>query len=96
MKKTFLLLLAGFILLFFSCKKRNIDGQLTGLLKKQDYTTYQYGSHTLTTGSATYALTSKAVNLDRYLNRTVIITGDKIVGYPVDGGPEYIDVKTIK
>ena len=96
MKRQILFWSSILTILFFSCSKGKTEIELTGLLKKQGATTYQYGTHTLTVNSTLYALTSKTLNLDTYINQSVTITGDKVNGYPVDGGPEYIDVKSIK
>ena len=97
MKTITLLFVLSISVIVSSCKKDQLtENQFKGLLKKQGTTTYQYGTHTLTSSSKTYALTSKVVDLDKYVNRIVIITGEKIIGYPVDGGPEYVDVKEIK
>lgn len=97
MKTITLLFVLSISVMISSCKKEQLaDNQYKGLLKTQGPTTHQYGTHTLTTSSTTYALTSKVVDLDKYVNQIVIITGKKVKGYPVDGGPEYIDVKKIK
>ncbi|WP_339341950.1 hypothetical protein [uncultured Polaribacter sp.] len=55
-------------------------------------TTYQYGTHT----ASGYALRSSAVHLDDYVNQNITVFGYKIDGYPVDGGPDYIEVEEIK
>jgi hypothetical protein len=96
MKKLLPILILTFTTSFFSCKKENTNGQINGILKKQGATYYQYGTHTLTTDSTTYALKSDVVNLDKYLNRKVAITGEKVKGYPLEGGPDLIEVKTIR
>ena len=97
MKNILLLLFLSISVMVNSCKKEQLsENQFQGLLNKQGPTTYQYGTHTLTNSSKTYALTSKELDLDKYVGRNVIITGEKISGYPVDGGPEYIEVKEIK
>ena len=68
---------------------------IKGTVKKQELTTYQYGSHTFTTESKTYALQSKTVNLDDFVGKEITILGEKIDGYPLSGGPEYIKVLKI-
>ncbi|HEY9186130.1 MAG TPA: hypothetical protein VIM94_12470 [Salegentibacter sp.] len=70
--------------------------QLTGTLKATGITSYQYGSHTLTTKDTFYALRSNKVDLSQFEGKTVNIEGEKVEGYPVDGGPDYIEVKTIE
>ncbi len=88
----------------FSCTKENdadiaqdtYPFQFKGLLKKTEVTTYMYGTHTISNEGKTYALKSSTINLDTYINKTVTIKGEKITGYPVDGGPEFIDVKEVE
>jgi hypothetical protein len=72
--------------------------QSTGIIQKQTATTYQYGTHVLVNdnGQTLFALESKKVNLDSYINQTVDIKGNKIQGYPITGGPEYIEVTKVK
>lgn len=57
-----------------------------------------YGTHVLTNdhGQTLYALKSSSVKLDDYIDKNVEISGSKIEGYPIDGGPEYIEVSKIK
>jgi len=70
----------------------------TGFIKKIEASTWQYGTHTLNNnqGRVLYALKSKNHDLDDYNDEKVNISGYIVEGYPVDGGPEYIDVRTIK
>ena len=78
-----------------SCDKENYNPdniEITGTIQEQGMTTYQYGTHT----ASGYALRSSAVNLDDYVNQNVTVVGCKIDGYPVDGGPDYIEVEEIK
>ena len=95
--KLFKSLFVGLIicLSFISCDKEddNPDNiEITGTIQEQGMTTYQYGTHT----ASGYALRSSAVNLDDYVNQNVTVVGYKIDGYPVDGGPDYIEVEEIK
>ncbi len=69
---------------------------LEGTIKKQGITTYQYGSHVLNTETAFYALRSESVDLDIYANQKVKIKAEKIEGYPVSGGPDYLLVKSVE
>jgi len=91
-------LLIGMIiyLSIISCKKEVTITpdklELTGTIQKQGITTYQYGTHTI----SGYALRSSSVTLDDYINQNVTVVGHKIDGYPVDGGPDYIEVEEIK
>ena len=67
-----------------------------GVIQEQGITTYQYGTHVLQSGGRTlYALTSKSVKLGDYVGKQVRVSGTKVPGYPVDGGPEYLDVSRV-
>lgn len=68
---------------------------VTGMLHAQGFTTYQYGTHTITNASQFYALKSTLVNLDAYLDKNVTLTGNKL-NYHVENGPEYLEVTSIK
>lgn len=90
-------LFAGIIicLTVLSCDKENgnIDNiEITGIIQKQGITSYQYGTHTI----SGYALRSNSVDLDNYINQNITVVGYKIDGYPIDGGPDYIEVEEIK
>ena len=70
-----------------------------GTIQKTGITTYMYGTHVLKddSGKTLYALKSDAINLDDYVDKgTVTVQGDLIPGYPVDGGPDYLDVKKVE
>lgn len=87
------------ILLFtFSCKNNipSSEMEITGTIQQQGITSYQYGSHTISNEETFYALTSERVNLNNYLNQKVTIVAERIEGYPVDGGPVYLKVLTVK
>ena len=64
----------------------------------QGITTYMYGTHVLTNdlGQTLYALRSKSLVLDDYIGQSVEISGIKVQGYPVDGGPDFLEVSEIK
>jgi len=72
----------------------NKNVEIEGVIQKQGITTYQYGTHILK-GKKTYALTSKKVSLNEYIGKKVKIQGTFISGYPIEGGPQYINVKNI-
>lgn len=69
-----------------------------GMIEKQGMTMYQYGTHKLVSdkGETIYALTSDSINLDLYIGKKIELLGDKVEGYPISGGPDYIEVKKIK
>lgn len=78
-----------------SCDKDDTNSkriEITGTIQKQGITTYQYGTHTI----SGHALRSSSIALDNYINQNVTVIGYKIDGYPVDGGPDYIEVEEIK
>jgi len=89
------------ILFLASCDssvESNNSVSSNGFIKKIETSTWQYGTHTLNNlqGKPRYALKSLNYNLDDFNNKKVIIRGIKIEGYPVDGGPIYVDVKSIE
>src|SRR3989339_920665 len=59
---------------------------------------WQYGTHTLLDEDVDilYALSSDAVTLDDYNRKKVEVQGSLKEGYPVDGGPPYMEVDAIK
>ena len=69
---------------------------IEGVIKKQGVTTYQYGSHVLKTDDKFYALRSKTVDLNNYIDQKVKLKGEKIEGYPVSGGPDFLLVKSVE
>ena len=58
-------------------------------------TYYQYGTHVLNSEEDFYALKSEKLNLDEFIGKEVKVSGSKIEGYPVDGGPDYILVTEV-
>jgi len=71
------------------------DIVVEGVIQKQSATTYQYGTHVLKAQNAFYALKSKNISLDKYLGKKVKVQGNLIPGYPIEGGPKYINVKKV-
>lgn len=69
-----------------------------GIIKKQGISAYMYGTHVLLNdnGKILYALKSVNIDLDKYIGQKVMVKGDLIEGYPVEGGPNYLNVKTIE
>jgi len=70
----------------------------TGTIQKAGITIYMYGTHVLKddNGKTLYALKSDTIDLDDYADiGTVTVKGDLISGYPVDTGPEYLNVKKV-
>ncbi|SKB49648.1 hypothetical protein SAMN05660776_1407 [Salegentibacter holothuriorum] len=87
-------------LIFFAstCERQEPEDQieLTGTIQSQGITSYQYGTHTLNTEDEFYALKSEKIELDKFVGKEVTISGSRIDGYPVDGGPLYILVTEVK
>lgn len=75
-------------------------GEVTasGIIKKQGITTYMYGTHVLLDekGKTLYALRSDNIDLNKYINRKVTVKGYLVTGYPIDSGPNYLNVKFIE
>lgn len=68
-----------------------------GTLAPLEVSIWQYGTHTLTTEDGEfYALKSDAIDLNDFNDQPVLLLGDKIEGYPVDSGPEFLDVKKVQ
>lgn len=96
MKNTILVLMLSFAMAGCGTMK-NTSGmlKLSGTIEKLEMSTFQYGTHVLKQDSKTYALRSDKVKLDDYLNKPVTIKGTKVEGYPVENGPEFIDVQEV-
>lgn len=88
------------ILLFTStCKNQTQNSdtmEISGKIEAIQMTSWQYGTHTITNDSTFYALKSENTNLENYEGQTITIEAKKIEGYPVDGGPEYLEVIKVK
>ncbi len=91
--RIFALLLAG--VLTFGCSEEPKEMVVEGILLKASdafATTYQYGSY----GIAPYALRSQTLDLEAWVNQQVRVVGTPIEGYPLSGGPEYLEVVSIR
>ncbi|WP_316814718.1 hypothetical protein [Pedobacter nyackensis] len=98
MKQIVLLLVIGFAIVGCSGVKPAADQNLVilgGKLEALGMSTFQYGTHILNSGATTYALKSSKVDLKTYAGKNVVVKGLKVAGYPVDGGPELIDVQEV-
>lgn len=97
MKILLLSLVTGLLFLTSTCDKTSDEHmEVKGIIEQQGMTSYQYGTHTITARDTFYALRSTKVDLDEYNGKEVKIYGNKIEGYPIDGGPEFLEVKKIK
>jgi hypothetical protein len=68
-----------------------------GTIQNAGITTYQYGRYILVdkSGHTLYALRSSTLDLDQYVGKDVTITGTLVPGYPLDGGPPYLDAQSV-
>ena len=69
----------------------SIEGKIT----KLGMTTYQYGTHAMNYAGKPFALRSSSLNLDNYVDKQVTLKGVKVDGYPLEGGPELIEVSEV-
>lgn len=95
MKQIILLLVIGLAIAGCLAVKPAADKNLVilkGKIEVLGMSTFQYGTHILNSEGKTYALKSTKVNLKSYEGKDVIVKGLKVAGYPVDGGPELLDV----
>jgi hypothetical protein len=69
---------------------------LTGKVSALGMTTFQYGTHLIKVENKTYALKSSKVNLDTYIDKSVTLKGTKVSGYPLEGGPDFIEVSEVQ
>lgn len=95
--KTLVYFFSGLILILFAATCNRVTSQsngmtVTGTIQEQGMTSYQYGTHTLTNSETFYAVKSDSVNLNNYQNREVTVRVRPIEGYPIEGGPEYLEV----
>ena len=69
-----------------------------GIVKKQGMTSYMYGTHVLVNenGRTLYALKSDRINLDSYVGKKVTVSGELVPGYPVENGPNYLSVGSVR
>jgi hypothetical protein len=78
-----------------------------GVLEKAEVNSYMYGTHVLngyplsgdtaTFGKTTpFAISSKAIDLDGWVGKKVIVMGKLVDGYPVENGPPFIEVHQIE
>ena len=90
-----------FLIFFFTATCSSTTTQqdtmeITGTIEPQGITSYQYGTHTISNEEQFYAIRSEVVDLDDYVGKTVTVTAEKIEGYPLEGGPDYLLILKIK
>ncbi|MFD1094669.1 hypothetical protein [Salegentibacter chungangensis] len=94
----------GMVLLLFASTCNNSSSQepqeelieVTGTIEAIGMTSFQYGTHLLKNEEEMYALKSDKLDLSAYEGKEVKLTAKKLEGYPVDGGPDYLNVIEIK
>lgn len=104
MRQYFMLLLVSLLVGCSTSTPPDVSGPdaeivVTGVVKPLQVSSWQYGSHLLVNRQSgdRYALTSDSVALDRYVESgPVTVYGSFVDGYPVDGGPPYIRVTTVR
>lgn len=79
-----------------SSNHNNEPKEYKGTIEATGITAYQYGSHRLITDTETFALKSDNIDLSQYEGQKVIIKAKKIEGYPIDTGPVYLNVNSVK
>jgi len=98
------------VLLFSSCSGSNNSPQLpigpdinysisaTGTIEHPELTTYMYGTNTLvdSSGNVIYALQSNSITLDNYDGMNVTVKGELVSGYPIEGGPNLLNVHRVE
>ena len=102
--KNFLIILLVMIMTVLACGSEegssdNDRVTAVGTIHRSGFTTYMYGTHVLKadTGHTLYALKSDTINLDDYVGKKgVTVKGSLISGYPVEGGPDYLNVIEIE
>ena len=94
----FIFIIAVLLLSCSSPNEPNLHIISSGIIKKIEISAWQYGTHTLNDkdGKPLFALKSSTKDLNAYNDVKVSVLGISIEGYPVDGGPEYLDVIAIK
>lgn len=87
------------LLISFSACQEDIPEdqvELQGIIREMGTTTYGYGTHIIENGDEFYAIKSDNWDLNFFLNKYVTAVGEKVPGYPIDGGPEFVNVYEIQ
>lgn len=71
------------------------DNTYSGIMQPAGITSYQYGTHILKAENTFYALKSDNIELKDHEGKKVNLQAKKVEGYPVDGGPVYLNVTKI-
>ena len=100
MKNLFLKVLTIFVVIVSGCSTLKKSSKLrvvtlTGTIEEIGMTTFQYGTHKIKTKHNTYALRSDRTDLNAFVGKQVILKGTKVTGYPLEGGPELLEVSSV-
>src|SRR5690606_4816580 len=98
MKKTLILSIVVAVISSCSSMKSGADADavtMTGEMKPLGMTTFQYGTHAIKSEDTLYALRISTVNLKDFEDKSVTLICTKVSGYPLEGGPELIEVSAI-
>jgi len=81
-----------------SNRNKDVGVKRDGVLTTIQMSTWMYGTHVLSddTGKPVTALDSQKINLDMYEGEKVEVQGTLKDGYPIDSGPEFLEVQTIE
>lgn len=82
-----------------NCNNQNSGStsmEITGIIELVGMTSWQYGTHTISTDDDFFALRSEKIDLAKYEGKKITIKGEKVEGYPLDNGPVFIEVIEIK
>jgi hypothetical protein len=67
-----------------------------GTVQRQGITFYQYGDYVLRQDEQTIcAMKNGAANIEPWVGRFVYIKGCEVPGYPLEGGPPFVEVNYI-
>jgi hypothetical protein len=90
---------------FYACNKKTTTSVIEckgdcitvrGTLQQQGMTTYQYGTHTISSAEGNaYVLKSDVLNLKKFEGKKVKLTAQNL-HYTVENGPELYNVVAIK
>lgn len=93
------LMLFVMVIMFVACSSNEEVGELVreiGTISKLENSSWDYGTHILGRESKRFlALKSSSVDLSAFEGKKVKVTGWKILGYPTNNGPEFIDVSKV-
>lgn len=101
MKKIIFLGMVFLLLVGCTSQETKKSSEMTlrvGTVAPLEMSTWMYGTNMLTKDSKIVVslIADKNIKLDDYNGKKVEVTGELKEGYPIDGGPEYLEVKTIK